>query len=271
MRINKMIAASIGTLLLLATPTWASAASESGLSYTATVAGQNVAAASEAHPLVLDPKHQTTVEITITNTGRAPVTVESIGLNGKILGLTQFNVRTAVSLAVPPGKTDRLAFKMDMSDLDGQATGLVAGNFSVRTSAGQELVNPVLSKVKGSLFSVYGLFGLGLVIITILAAVDTGLAVARDSLPENRFRRGLMTMAPGIGLGFVLIFSLSALRIWVPTGPRWIISALLFAGACFAAGYFTGAPDDSDELDDEPVEVEAKFDGRDGTGTKAGS
>ncbi|CAM3573287.1 hypothetical protein [Smaragdicoccus niigatensis] len=271
MSINKMIAASIGALLLLATPMWASAAPESGLSYTATVAGQNVADASEAHPLVLDPKHQTTVEITVTNTGRAPVTVESIGLNGKILGLTLFNVRTAVSLAVPPGKTDKLAFKMDISDLDGQATGLVAGSFSVRTSAGQELVNPVVSKVEGSLFSVYGLFGLGLVIITILAAVDTGLAIARGRLPENRFRRGLMTMAPGIGIGFVLIFSLSALSIWVPTGPRWIISALLFAGACFAAGYFTGAPDDSDELDDQPVEVEANFEGRHGIGTEAGT
>ncbi|CAM3573139.1 hypothetical protein [Smaragdicoccus niigatensis] len=244
--------AALGALLIAAiTPLSAAAApaTTGGLTYTATVAGNAVSSASESQPLELDPKHQTDVKVTLKNSGSEPVTVTSIGLDGRILGLTLFNIRTATAITVAPGATKTMSFPMDLRDLDGQATGLVGGDFSVRTAAGQDLKSPVVSEVQGSLFSVYGLFGLGLVIMTIIAALDVALAISRRRLPENRFRRGLLTMAPGVGVGLVLIFSLSAMSVWVPSGPRWIVSALVFAGACFAVGYFTGRPDNADERD----------------------
>jgi len=115
--------------------------------------------------------------------------------------------------------------------------------------------------VRGSLFSVYGLFGLGLLSLTIIAAADVALLIARRRLPENRFRRGLLTMTPGIGVGLVLIFTMSALSVWVPTGPRWILSALMFAGACFAVGYFTGAPEREDDVPEIEVDATVVRDG----------
>jgi hypothetical protein len=260
MSINKLIAVVAGLLLALLAPLTAAADTQaaSPLTYSVKVGDRSVSTASESRPLILDPKRQTQVEVTLTNGGNQPVTVRSIGINGKILGLTLFNVRTAATLTVAPGRTETLAFAMDISDLDGQATGLVGGEFSIRLASGKDLETDVVSEVRGSLFSVYGLFGLGLLVMTIVAAIDVALAISRGRLPENRFRRGLLTMAPGVGVGLVMIFSLSALGVWVPTGPRWILSVLIFAGACFAVGYFTGTPDSAEDDDDETsVAVEA--------------
>ena len=53
--------------------------------------------------------------------------------------------------------------------------------------------------------------------------------------------------APGLGLGFVLTFSLSVLRIASPQGRLWAILLLVGAAVGFAAGYLSPNPDASDE------------------------
>ncbi len=72
-------------------------------------------------------------------------------------------------------------------------------------------------------------------------------------LPLNRWRRGLRLLTPGIGLGLVLVFTLSVARVWVPTTERWITVAAAFAVGFFILGYLTPTPAEDDEDDDEDI------------------
>ena len=95
--------------------------------------------------------------------------------------------------------------------------------------------------------SVYGLFGLALVLLTIFAALGSLLALARHRLSPNRWLRGARFLTPGLGLGLVLVFTLSAFRVWVPSTGRWLVMILLCGAVFFGIGYLTPAPLDEGE------------------------
>jgi hypothetical protein len=59
-----------------------------------------------------------------------------------------------------------------------------------------------------------------------------------------------MTFAgPGLGVGFVLTFTLSALRLLVASPAAWTLLILLGGIAGFAAGYFSPTPEGPDLAD----------------------
>jgi hypothetical protein len=173
-----------------------------------------------------------------------------------VLGLTFFSYITSVDFTAAPHATDTLRYRLDLTGLSGQATGLIAGDLILRDSTGAALVTiPTVTDVRGSLMSVYGLFGSALAVLTALALLEAAVALARHRLSENRWRRGLRLLAPGIGLGLVLAFSASAARLWVPVTSQWLLAAGAMAIVFFAIGYFSPTPaaheDRDDELDDE--------------------
>ena len=55
-----------------------------------------------------------------------------------------------------------------------------------------------------------------------------------DAPLANRFRRGLYFLVPGLGVGLVLVFTLSVTRVFVPSASHWIplvvISGVIFFG-----------------------------------------
>ncbi|CAM4009578.1 hypothetical protein [Smaragdicoccus niigatensis] len=249
----RIAAAALTSMVLAALPLLggeapAGAAPEAGgLSYVATLDGQDVAASTESKPLRLELSRPIVLAVQFTNHSGQAVSVDDIGIRGEILGLTLFNVEAAVDLSVPAHKSASLKLKINLRQLRGQATGLIGGVFEVQTAAGQTIDTDIVTDVRGSLFSVYGLLGLFLVIVTILAGLEVALAISQGNMPANRFRRGLLTSVPGIGMGLILVFSFSALRVWAPTGPKWILAVLILGASCFAVGYFTGQPDEDDD------------------------
>lgn len=224
----------------------------------ATVNGQDVASADQQHPVRLDPATPADVAVTVTNGGSVPLTVAAVDFSGHVLGLSFFAFHTSVAATVGPGATKTLSYPLDLSGLDGQATGLVNGTLAVQGADGEPVAQlPTVVDVQGSLVSVYGLFGLALVILTVLALVDTALAIARNRMPQNRWRRGLRLLTPGIGIGLVLVFTLSAFRVWVPSTERWLFVAGAFAVGFFLLGYLTPTPPDADaELDEALADQE---------------
>ena len=68
----------------------------------------------------------------------------------------------------------------------------------------------------------YGVFGLGVALLTLLAFILVLLELARHRLHRNRFRRGVYFVVPGLGVGLVLVFTLSALRVFVPSVSHWV-------------------------------------------------
>ncbi|KAF0957572.1 MULTISPECIES: hypothetical protein [Rhodococcus] len=245
-----MLAVVLGSLGLSAAP----AAAAQPVLMSATINGQDIATADQEHPVRLDPQGSADVSVTITNDSTDPLNVGAIHLSGNVLGLSFFAYHTSVALTVETGATETVTYVLDLTGLDGQATGLINGNVAVIDDSGATIADlPTVTDVRGSVVSVYGLFGLALAILTVLAIVDVALAIGRGRLPLNRWRRGLRLLTPGIGLGLVLVFTLSVARVWVPTTERWITVAAAFAVGFFILGYLTPTPAEDDEDDDEDI------------------
>lgn len=243
------VAAVVGFLL----PIPATAAAGT-VSLAASVNGRDISTATESDPLVLDPDGSAAIQVAVTNEGPDPVTVSRIDLDGQVVGLSFFAFGTSVGLTVEPNTTESLVYSVDLAGLAEQATGLIRGTVTAFDGAGEKLASvSTITDVQGSLRSVYGLFGLALLILTVLAIVDAAFGIARQRLSDNRWKRGLRLLAPGIGIGLVLVFTLSAFRVWVPSGERWLLVILIFGGAFFALGYLSPRPDsdEEDEYDEE--------------------
>jgi hypothetical protein len=218
---------------------------------TATINGEAVAS-DAGKPIRLEPHGKAMVELRVTNNGPTSLDIDRVEFAGRVIGLTYYAFDTAVDLSVAPGATATVKYAIDLSRLDGQATGLIGASLTVFDDGGNALATiDTVTDVRGSLWSVYGLFGLALLLLTVLALLDGAIAIARNQLPANRFRRGLRIMTPGIGIGLVLVFTLSATRVWVPDTGRWLIIAGAFAATFFIIGYLTPTPDNTAEDDDE--------------------
>ncbi|NMN98751.1 hypothetical protein [Antrihabitans stalactiti] len=219
----------------------------------ATINGEAVTPGAD-QPIRLEPHGKATVELRVTNNSPTAIVIDRVEFAGRVVGLTYYAFDTAVDLSVAPGATASVKYAIDLSRLNGQATGLIGATLSVFDDDGNALASiDTVTDVRGSLLSVYGLFGLALLLLTALALLDAALAIARHQLPANRFRRALRIMTPGIGIGLVLVFTLSATRVWVPATDRWLIIAGAFAATFFAIGYLTPTPDTAGKDADEKV------------------
>lgn len=200
----------------------------------------------------LEPGKPVDVAVVVTNQGSTPVVIQDVELGGRVLGLSFFSYATTVNHTIAPGATDTLRYRLNMTGLSGEATGLIQGRLALIDPTGHEVaVIPMVTDVRGSLISVYGLFGIALVVLTALAIVDAALALVRRRLSPNRWKRGLRLLVPGIGIAMVLAFSASVARLWVPETSRWLWIAAISAVVFFAAGYLSPTPE-HDDVDDGP-------------------
>ncbi len=239
----------------------AAAAQSGSVTASATIGGHDVAAAATGDPLPLNPVRKVDCTVTVTNNGQNSVEITDVRLVGRVLGLTFFSYSTTMDLTVPPGESNTVNYQLDLTDLKHQAIGLIGGELIMRDAAGDSVaVVPTVTDVRGSLLSVYGVFGIALVVLTVLALVDAGIAIARHRSSASRFRRGLRMLTPGIGIGLVLAYSASVARMWVPRTGLWLLVAGITAAVFFALGYFfTPTPehargddtevDEADDLD----------------------
>jgi hypothetical protein len=267
-----VVPAALALPLALSLPSASASADSAGsVTFNAIINGQPTGHSSSEVPVNLYPRRATTVSLRVTNGTSRPVLIQAVNISGEVAGLSFFSFDTSVDLAVRSDHTTRLSFSLDMSSLKGQATGLIPASIKLFNVNGDVVASQSLvTKVHGSLISVYGLFGLAILILTILAVIDVFLAFARQRMPQNRWRRGLRFMTPGIGIGLVLVFSMSALGIWTPTASTWLPIAVIFAVGFFVIGYLTPTPldvdeeDEDEDEDDEDGDVLIKVDGSSG-------
>jgi hypothetical protein len=244
MRRYACIAALLGTLLssgLGAPPAQAGG----DVTMTAGLAGRSVPAPA-AHPSRLETTRHVLLDLSIANGGNQDVQVGTIILRGRVVGLTFFDYQTSVNISVPAHTTVARQFSLDLSSLRVQAMGL----FNADVSLLDQGRHPVASRrtavdVRGSSRSVYSLFGLALALATTAAFVRAVLDLARHRLSSNRWRRAVRFLVPGLGLGLTLVFTLSAMRLFLVGPMSWIPLVAITSAAGFAMGYFTPTPEDS--------------------------
>ncbi|WP_433565214.1 hypothetical protein ACQP1O_08030 [Nocardia sp. CA-151230] len=249
-----MVALVVAAVVFVAGPARAAA----GVSATATLDGRAIAGADAGNPVRLDPKRVAQVVVEVTNGTANPVSVRRVDLAGHVLGLNFYSYSTTVELTVAAGKTEKLTYRLDPAGLDGQATGLIGSDLTLIGADGKPLtaVHTVVD-VRGSLASVYGLFGIIIAVLTALAIVDAALTVARHRLSVNRWQRGLRLLAPGLGIGLMIGFTGSVARWWVPGTALWLALAGATAALFFVAGYLSPTPRQSDDLGLDPEDLAA--------------
>lgn len=224
-----------------------------GLRLTATLNAAPLSAAGANDPIVLQPSDDQVVSVTVTNNRSSPVELRSVRLQARVLGLAFFSYTTRVDLVLAPGATGTRTFALDMTDLDGQATGLMPTELALLGPGRDVLVSDTGTvDVKGKILSVYGVFGLAVAGVTALLLLGLVLRLVRRALPDQRLARALQAAVPGTGLGLVAAFTLGALRIAVPSTRTCL--ALLVGG--FVLGMVLGAltPAPGDEVDRDELD-----------------
>jgi hypothetical protein len=214
-----------------------------GVTWTAVVNDRSVETTTAQDPVTLVPGEAARVAVTVLNRGDREVTVTYVRLEGAVLGLSFYVYTTRVDLIVPVGGEESRSFEVDLLDLGDQARGLIPSRVVLLDAEGRPLdAQDMTVDVRGEFTSVYGVFGVvvGAVALLLLAGALWRLATGR--LHVNRWWRALALAAPGLGLGFLLTFSLSVFRAASPEGPLWAVLLLGGAAIGFVAGYLTPTP-----------------------------
>ncbi|MER5266872.1 hypothetical protein ABTZ99_32740 [Actinosynnema sp. NPDC002837] len=197
--------------------------------------------------LLLDPSRSSLISVTVHNGTDTVRHIKTIRLSGTALALTFFSYDTTVPFDVPAKESVTRGFVLDLGQLGGQATGLLPTELEVLDTNRDVLASiGMTGDVRGSLWSVYGVFGLALFGLTLLAWAGALFALARRRLPANRWQRAMRFLPAGVGTGLVAVISLSVLRIMAPSPAAEIPFVLGAAAVAFALGYLTPHPDADD-------------------------
>jgi hypothetical protein len=272
--------AAFGFLVVLVTAglhTPVAGAAVNGVTFTAAMNGQPAASSSDAHPAQLYSNALAKLHLTVTNHGGSAVHISTVRFEGDVLDLPLFSFDTGVNLVVPPHRTESLSFPVVLTGVGSQATGLIVASITLISENGAGLASQSLvTNVHGSLSSIYGLFGLAVLILTVLSLVLGLLGMARHTLPQNRWMRAVRFLIPGFGVGLVLTFTMSAFHVFTPGPGHWLPLLIVPSAVGLALGFLTPAPveeefDDYDDdvllaqivvVDDDPLEG---GDGKSGT------
>jgi hypothetical protein len=209
------------------------------LRLTITLDGKDI----NGNTVTIEPNRPAELTITATNGTSEQVAIRSVRVSGVALALTFFSYDTTVPFEVPAGQTVTRTLVLDFADLKGQAIGLLPTTVDV-VNTDREVVGSAetVADVQGSLWSVYGVFGLAMLILTGLLWAGAFVAMARHRLPPNRAKRAVRFLPAGIGTGLVAVVSLSVLRL-VPPAPEVEIPVVLVAAAIgLVLGYLTPHP-----------------------------
>ena len=236
----------VGFLVLAIAPApGANAAENDDLTWTVTLDDRRVDRVDSAAPLKLGGEQPTRVELEVTNTGDKPMLVNTLRLEGRVLGMAFFSYSVRLDLELEPNTAVDRSVDLYLDGLTDQAVGVLPARLQLLDEERQPLVEEAFPvEVQGSLWSTYGWFGLAVAASTALLVSALLLAIARTGKPgavglsENRWVRGLQFAAPGLGLGLTVTFTLSATGLLVPSIGAWLPTVLIFAGAAFALGYF---------------------------------
>ena len=84
-----------------------------------------------------------------------------------------------------------------------------------------------------------GLFGMVILLATLLSVAVIGRHIASRSLPPNRFRRAVRFGLTGVGIGLTVVVALAGFRVAAADGAIWVPFALVPGLIGFALGFIS--------------------------------
>ena len=249
----RRLAIAVAMLFIVLVPALPASAASPGLVWSATIDGRRIDTATPSVPIRLGAADQARIEVTLDNRSDRQLEVRSVRLEGRVIGMAFFSYSTRLDVVLPPGTQTARQFDVDMTDLTGQATGKLPATLSLVGPDRKVLDHRDFTVgVAGSMFSVYGLFGLIIAAITAVVLAGLLIAIWRRQLHRNRWQRAIRFLPAGVGIGLVLTFTVSATGLLAPSPTLWLPVVLVCAGAAFGVGYLLpvgGEPDAPDETE----------------------
>jgi hypothetical protein len=226
-----------------------------GFTWGATIDRQDVESSTANDPVELPAGRDVEVALSVENRSTRRVEVRNVRLEGRVLGMSFYSFTSQINLVAEPNATETRTIRLDLGELGDQAVGLIPARMSLlapdRSTIDEQ---EVATDVRGSLFSAYGLFGLAVGLVTLVLVVGLAVEIAGHRLPVNRWRRAVRFLAPGLGIGLVATFTVSATRLLLPGATVWVPLVLVCGGVAFVIGYLTPTPQElpprSREVDD---------------------
>ncbi|MGB5952475.1 MAG: hypothetical protein WBG57_08195 [Ornithinimicrobium sp.] len=237
------------------------AQADNDLEWSVTINDRSVEEIDANEPLNLVPADGALVEVELANPGDSVVRVRNVRLDGQVMGLTMYNYTTRVDIEMPPNSITLRRIDLDLLDLSGQAVGLIPSRVQLLDDDRNVLLEESFpADVRGSANSVYGVFALAVAGITAVLFGTLLWAIFRRSLPQNRWRRAMHFVPVGIGIGFVLTFTLSATRQLSPSASSWVTVVLICGAVALAVGYFLPLGRDEEAFGDSAFSGDSRVD-----------
>ena len=242
------------------------ASAADNVTFVVKVDGQDVSKSSGSNPVSIDG--QVPLEVTIDNTSDKPITVSSVRLLGRSIGATVFSSEIAIGAQLDPGETQTRSIQLDLRGITDQANGLFEGSVQLLDPDRNVIAShDAVWDVKGSMTSLFGLFAIMLLVVTVILTAFSFRDLATGRLSKNRWWRGIRFAFVGLAIGATILVWLSVLRL---VAPRAVIAypLLLVLGiAGFVLGSLSPDPsrgiedEDEDEDDEEYERVTARMSG----------
>lgn len=207
------------------------------------IAGREAADADSTQPILLDPRGQIPVRITLSNTGNFVEEIRYVRLEGRALGLTFLTYNLGIRATLQPGESTTVSTELDFFDLEDQATGYLGTSLRVydaerRLLGSQDFV----VDVRGKAWSTLGVFAFVVLGIAVFSCTVLVLNTVRRKLPANRFVRGLQFAVAGGAIGVTLAIGVSVLRIGFADVEAWAPLVFIPTVAAFGIGYLAPGP-----------------------------
>jgi hypothetical protein len=191
------VVACVGGALIVAAPLTPAGAAPAVVLH-ATLDGRELSTISQGHPLRLPPDQTVTVTTDVTNNTSRDLLVRSVNLNGRVMGLTFFSFETRIDLTVAAGATETRTFAVELVGLKGQATGLLPGRLDLLDAHRHVILSEAFAAdVRGSLRSVYGIFGVLVFLITALLLISGLVRLAAGRSRSTAGREVSASAPPG--------------------------------------------------------------------------
>ena len=254
--ISRPIVATVAALLvvLVAGVTLVPVASAAdNVTFVVKIDGEDVSKSSGSNPVAIDG--EVPLEVTINNGTNGPVTVNAVRLVGRSIGATVFSSEIAIGAQLDPGESQTRTIPLDLRGITDQANGLFEGEVQLLDPDRNVIASEdAVWDVKGSMTSLFGLFAIMLLVVTIILTAFSFRDLATGRLSKNRWWRGVRFGFVGLSIGATILVWMSVLRL---VAPRAVIAypLLLVLGI---AGFVLGSlsPDPTRGIEDEDDDEE---------------